>query len=138
MKTRLLAALLTYQNGIRLDFIKAPGLTTADEDLVAGQLHAIIDFFHSFDGPSERRWLSLLTTSELNLVIERGSRCYLVVVVKGPVPPALRQVMQSGLREFEALNAAVLPRWSGLMSEIQGSVEILRRIMAWGPRPRAP
>ncbi len=129
--TKPLAALLAYNSGLRIDLLKAKGLSTVDEDLLVGQLDVIMTFLRSPETLSDGRWMSQMTTDEMTIVIERGTQCYLVVIIRGPIPQDLRSGMQSALGEFEALNGNVLANWSGLMSEVRGCREALQRIMEW-------
>ncbi len=129
MKTRLLAALLIHMRGLKIDSLEAPGLSTADHDLLAGQLDAILRFLHSPATFSAGKWVSLITTDEMTLVIERGAHCYLAVALRGPIPEALPVSMRSLLAEFEALNGSTLQGWGGQFQDLRGPRAVLASII---------
>jgi OOP family OmpA-OmpF porin len=105
--------LIHTQTGLLLQHVTAESVTAQDADMVSGMLTAIRDFARDSFGTGADDTLDTFRVGELAGVIEQGPHAYLAAVVRGTVPPDLRQTLQRALETIHLQQAADLEAFEG-------------------------
>ncbi len=105
------------RSGLLMCHPAGPSKIEIDPDVMAGMLSVIIDFVkRSFaEGSDELRRFEL---SDRTVVIERGDRLIVAVVLSGQEPPDLRDKIRAFAARSERDYAELLEQWSGDMAEM--------------------
>ncbi|MGQ9612895.1 MAG: SH3 domain-containing protein, partial [Chloroflexus sp.] len=89
------AFLIQRDSGILICHLAAPGIPTADRDLVSGMLTAIRDFARDALGEGDE--LGAISYESRQIVIASGSAAYLAVVITGVEPRGFREELRQTL-----------------------------------------
>ncbi|MCK4949019.1 MAG: hypothetical protein KAS60_02870 [Thermoplasmata archaeon] len=100
-----------------------------DEDIFSGMLTIVQEFVKDSFRTRSEGGLKRLDFGNSMIVIERGSHVYLACVVAGDEPVFLPLHMVEIIGEIEGHYSDVLENWSGLLTELEGVDEIIRRLM---------
>ncbi|MCK4456403.1 MAG: hypothetical protein KAW39_01540 [Thermoplasmata archaeon] len=100
-----------------------------DEDIFSGMLTIVQEFVKDSFKTRSEGGLKRLDFGGNMIVIERGPHVYLACVVAGDEPTFLPLHMVETIGEVEGGYADVLENWSGLLSELDGVDEIIRKLM---------
>lgn len=122
--SQVLAVYLIHPGGFALASRLAPGVRTADEDLLAANLRVLLDFLRRarLGGGGS---LTTIASGDLTLCMERGRYCDLAALVRGQITESLRTILRSALRRIEAANRRWLVRWNGEPRDVAGFNEAL-------------
>jgi hypothetical protein len=112
-------------DGLLLGSEVFPGEDAIDGDLFAAALDTIQNFLRTSFAMLQGKWLRSIRQGDHTLVIERGRRTYLILILRGPEDDQLRRRMRDLLRKYEDANADALAPWSGMPSDIVGTNELL-------------
>ncbi len=100
-----------------------------DEDIFSGMLTVMQDFVRDSFRSRSNTGLSRMDFGDNKIVIERGYYIYLATVLTGDEPTLLPLYMAEVVKEIEEKYADVLDDWSGLLSELEGVEEIVKKII---------
>jgi hypothetical protein len=127
------AALLMYEDGTLVGAKSRPDETVIDQDLFGATLDVIQNFMRTSFPILRGKSLSSISHGNYTLVVERGHRIYLTVVLEGEETDQLRRQMRDLLLDFEGQNRTVLERWRGIPAEAQGTEEMLSSLFEETP-----
>ncbi|MFQ6106716.1 MAG: hypothetical protein ACE5QF_03900 [Thermoplasmata archaeon] len=100
-----------------------------DEDIFSGMLTIVQDFVKDSFRKRSEGGLKRLDFGKNMIVIERGPHIYLACVVSGEEPVFLPLHMVEVISEIEAEYGGILQNWSGMLTELEGIDEIIRKLM---------
>ncbi len=100
-----------------------------DEDIFSGMLTIVQDFVKDSFRKRSEGGLKRLDFGDNMIVIERGPHVYVACVVAGDEPVFLPLHMVEIIGEIEGEYGDVLEGWSGMLTELEGIDEIIRRLM---------
>jgi len=100
-----------------------------DEDIFSGMLTIVQDFVKDSFRRRSESGLKRLDFGKNMIVIERGTSTYLACVVAGEEPVFLPLHMVEVLKEIEEKYGDILKGWSGMLAELEGIDEIIRKLM---------
>ena len=100
-----------------------------DDDIFSGMLTVMQDFVKDSFRSRSSTSLSRLDFGDNKIVIERGFFVYLATVLTGDEPTLLPLYMAEIVKEIEEKYADVLDNWSGLLGELEGAQDIVRKII---------
>lgn len=127
------AAFLTFEDGTLIGSKSRPGETTIDQDLFGATLDVIQNFMRTSFPILRGKSLSSISHGDYTIVVERGKRAYVTVVLEGEETDQLRRQMRDLLIEFEEKNHAVLANWRGMPAEAKGTDNLLLTFFAEAP-----
>ncbi|HEY5539340.1 MAG TPA: hypothetical protein VIL58_07360, partial [Thermoplasmata archaeon] len=123
------SAFLVFHDGTLIgSFVKEPG-TTIDQDLLAATLDVIQNFMRTSFPILQGTSLKTIEHGSLKIIIERGRRCYLTVVLEGEENDLLRRQMRDEVLAFESANDQVLRDWRGVPEEALGADQMFKRVL---------
>jgi len=122
------AAFLTFQDGTLIASKAKPGESGIDQDIFSATLDVIQNFMRTSFPMLRGTSLRTIEHGDYRILIERGRRCYLTVVLKGEENDQLRRQMRDELLAFEATNAAILRGWRGVPAEASGADTLLQKL----------
>jgi len=101
-----------------------------DADIFAGMLTAVQSFVQdSFDSSGEMTTgLGRLEYGDMKILIEHGENIFLTAVFKGTEHGDMKLALKQSLREIEEAQGEVLASWSGIVSELAPTEEIIKRL----------
>ncbi len=100
-----------------------------DEDIFSGMLTVVQDFIRDSFRQRTQTGIKRLDFGESKILIERTQHCYLTSVVLGNEPALLPLYMAEVLREIEATYGNVLSNWSGMLHELPGIDEVIKKLV---------
>ncbi|MCK4443119.1 MAG: hypothetical protein KAW09_01145, partial [Thermoplasmata archaeon] len=100
-----------------------------DDDIFSGMLTVMQEFIKDSFGERATTGLSRMDFGDNKVVIERGSFVYLATVLTGEEPALLPLYMAEIVKEIEEKFIEELDDWSGLLSELEGVEEIVRKLI---------
>lgn len=127
------AAFLTFEDGTLIGSKSRPGETTIDQDLFGATLDVIQNFMRTSFPILRGKSLSSISHGDYTIVVERGKRTYVTVVLEGEETDQLRRQMRDLLLEFEDKNQQVLASWRGIPAEAKGADNLLLNFFAEAP-----
>jgi hypothetical protein len=107
-----------------------------DEDIFSGMLTVVRDFVKdSFK--RARKGLDRLGFGDEKVLIERSDHTYLATVVVGEEPKLLPLYMAQILEEVEKKYGSVLEKWTGLLYELEGIDDVVKKLLLVASNPKA-
>lgn len=100
-----------------------------DEDIFSGMLTVVQDFVKDSFRSRTRVGLKRLDFGDSKILMERSPHTFLASVVLGDEPALLPVYMIEVLKEVEEKFGDRLERWSGMLHEIQGVDDIIRKLI---------
>ena len=100
-----------------------------DEDIFSGMLTVVQDFIRDSFRQRTETGLKRLDFGQSKILIERSQHCYLTAVVLGSEPALLPLYMAEVLREIERTHGNVLGNWTGMLHELPGVDETIRKLV---------
>ena len=123
------SAFLIYEDGTLISsYAKEPG-ASVDEDLFSATLDVIQNFMRTSFPILKGTSLRTIEHGDLKIIVERGRKCYLTVVLEGEENDLLRRQMRDEVLAFEDRNEKVLRSWRGVPEEAVGADTILKKIL---------
>jgi len=104
-----------------------------DEDIFSGMLTVLQDFVKDSFRQRSRVGLKRLDFGASKILIERSPNTFLATVVVGDEPPLLPIYMVEVLQAAEERFGAVLRNWSGMLQELEGISDIIKRLILVTP-----
>ena len=99
-----------------------------DDHILSGMLTAIQNFVEDSFKLQEGK-LNELQYGELKILLERGDKIYIAVVIKGEEPDNLMTYVKTGLERIEDKYSHVLEKWDGDYSKLRGIREYLEDLI---------
>jgi hypothetical protein len=127
------AAFITFEDGTLIGSQSRAGGTVIDQDLFGATLDVIQNFMKTSFPILRGKSLSAITHGSYTLVVERGRKIYITVVLEGEETDQLRRQMRDLLLDFEAKNRTVLTDWRGIPADASGTDELLTSLFAETP-----
>ncbi|HYM40589.1 MAG TPA: DUF5915 domain-containing protein, partial [Thermoplasmata archaeon] len=107
-----------------------------DEDIFSGMLTVVRDFVKdSFK--RARKGLDRLGFGDEKVLIERSDHTYLATVVVGEEPRLLPLYMAQILQEVETKYGTVLDKWTGLLHQLDGIDDVIKKLLYVATDPNA-
>jgi len=100
-----------------------------DEDIFSGMLTVVQDFVKDSFKDRTRVGLKRLDFGDSKILIERGPNVFLATVLLGEEPVLLPLYMIEVIREIEEKYGHVLRGLSGILDELEGIEEIIRKLI---------
>ncbi len=114
-------AFLVYQNGTLIASKTEGEGTAVDKDIFAATLDAIQTFMRTSFPLLRGKWLKTIEHGDVKIVLERGQKVYLAVVIAGQENDQLRRLMRDVIQAIEVQNSATLLDWSGVPEDVKGA-----------------
>ncbi|TLZ51805.1 MAG: hypothetical protein E6K18_03965 [Methanobacteriota archaeon] len=108
-----------------------------DEDIFSGMLTVVQDFIRDSFKQRTHTGIKRLDFGQSKILIERSPHCFLASVVLGSEPALLPLYMAEILREIEKKFGDVLNGWSGMLHELPGIDETIRKLVLVTEAPDA-
>ncbi len=122
------AAFLTFQDGTLIASRAQPGAAGVDQDIFSATLDVIQNFMRTSFPVLRGTSLRTIEHGDYRILIERGRRCYMTVVLAGEENDQLRRQMRDELLGFEGKNVEALRTWRGVPTDAVGADDALRRM----------
>ncbi len=107
-----------------------------DEDIFSGMLTVVRDFVKdSFK--RARKGLDRLGFGDEKVLIERSEHTYLATVLVGEEPHLLPLYMAQILQEVEAKYGTTLEKWTGLLHQLEGIDDMIKKLLYVASDPNA-
>jgi len=120
---------LVYEDGTLISSYAKEAGTSIDQDLFSATLDVIQNFMRTSFPILKGTSLRTIEHGDLRIIIERGRRCYLTVVLEGEENDLLRRQMRDEVLTFEDANEPILRIWRGIPEEAVGADNLLKRIL---------
>ncbi len=128
-------AFLVYENGTLIASRSEEDESKVDKDIFTATLDAIQSFMRTSFPLLRGKWLKTIEHGSVKILLERGQRVYLAVVIAGEENDQLRSVMRAVVNAVESKNVATLPNWSGVPEAVVGTREALGTLFDRGGMP---
>ncbi|HEV8594517.1 MAG TPA: DUF5915 domain-containing protein, partial [Thermoplasmata archaeon] len=100
-----------------------------DEDIFSGMLTVVQDFIKDSFRQRTATGIKRLDFGQSKILIERSPHCFLTAVVLGSEPALLPLYMAEVLREIERKHGDILGNWTGMLHELPGVDEVIRKLV---------
>ncbi len=100
-----------------------------DEDIFSGMLTVVQDFIKDSFRQRTATGIKRLDFGQSKILIERSQHCFLTSVVLGSEPALLPLYMAEVLREVERKFGDILGNWTGMLHELPGVDEVIRKLV---------
>lgn len=118
-----------YQDGRLIRHVSAHPIGTVDKQVIASMLTAVQEFVKD-SLQKEGEFLGKIEYGKkTKILIEKGNKVYLAVVLTGHDPESLRNTLAKMVREIEKDYAKKLKRWDGDSSKFEGLDEMVIELM---------
>ncbi len=122
---KVIGVYLIYENGTLISSKTSIQDEAVDEDIFSATLDAIQTFMRTSFPLLLGKWLRRIEHGDVKILIERGRRSYLAVVIQGEDSDTLWVKMKEAVERFETTNEITLADWSGVTDELTGIGETL-------------
>jgi uncharacterized repeat protein (TIGR01451 family) len=126
-----------YNNGILISHVTTRALKPehhANEVVVSGMLTAVLNFTQDAfteETKNKKAWgIKEIQMNEKNILVERGKYTYLATVFSGRSGKRLYMKSRRALNNLENRNDKLFQSWDGNLSQLSGTNEILRSMIA--------
>lgn len=124
------SAFVLHNTGLLITSFANEGGSKVDSDILAGMISAITNFVQdSFRGFNEGQPLQSIRFKGKEIAFEHGSYLILAFEVSGTMDDDARAKISDELKQIESKNGSVLKCWDGSMSDMQGLIEQLRKML---------
>jgi len=120
---------LTYKNGLLITHETRKLTEDVQEDVFTSMLSAVQDFVKDSFYSKSKLDLNRLDFGDSKILIEKGNNVSIAVVLVGHEPTLLPLFMREVIREVEDTYADVLDDWGGIMEELDGANEIVKKLL---------
>jgi uncharacterized protein DUF5915 len=100
-----------------------------DEDIFSGMLTVVQDFVKDSFKSRTRVGMKRLDFGDSKILIERSPHTFLATVLVGQEPRLLPLYMLQVLKEVEDRYGTVLERWSGLLHQVEGIDDVVKKLL---------
>lgn len=120
---------LTYQNGLLIAHETRKLNEDVQEDVFTSMLAAVQDFVKDSFYSKSKLDLNRLDFGDSKILIEKGKFVSIAVVLVGYEPDLLPLFMREIIREIEDTYIEVLDDWDGVIDELEGTSDIIKRLL---------
>jgi OOP family OmpA-OmpF porin len=121
--------LIHSNTGLVLQHVTAEAVAAQDPDMVSGMLTAIRDFVRDSFFAGGEDTIHRFQMGELDGVVEHGPHAYIAALVRGTVPPDLRQTLQRALETIHLQHAAELEAFAGDAAAFENTRPVLQECL---------
>src|SRR5207244_7182418 len=100
-----------------------------DEDIFSGMLTVVQEFVKDSFRSRTKVGLKRLDFGDSKILIERSAHTYLATVLIGEEPALLPLYMIEVLKEVKGKFGETLEKWSGMLHELAGVEELIRKLI---------
>ncbi len=100
-----------------------------DEDIFSGMLTVVQDFVKDSFKSRTRVGMKRLDFGDSKILIERSPHTFLATVLVGHEPKLLPLYMLQVLKEVEDRYGTVLEKWSGLLHQLDGIDDVIKKLL---------
>ncbi len=122
---QVLGVYLIYENGTLIASKTSIEDRTVDEDIFSATLDAIQTFMRTSFPLLLGKWLRRIEHGDVRILIERGKKSYLAVIIQGEDTDTLWIKMKESVERFERMNELELMDWSGAADDLNQVSETL-------------
>jgi hypothetical protein len=108
-----------------------------DEDIFSGMLTVVQDFVKDSFKSRTRIGMKRLDFGDSKILIERSPHTFLATVLIGHEPRLLPLYMLQVLKEVEERYGSVLEKWTGLLHQLEGIDDVIRKLLLVAKDPTA-
>src|SRR5947208_607813 len=108
-----------------------------DEDIFSGMLTVVQDFVKDSFKSRSRVGMKRLDFGDSKILIERSPHTFLATVVFGQEPKLLPLYMLQVLKEVEDRYGTVLEKWTGLLHQLDGIDDVIKKLVLVAKDPSA-
>src|SRR5438094_713856 len=108
-----------------------------DEDIFSGMLTVVQDFVKDSFKSRSRVGMKRLDFGDSKILIERSPHTFLATVVVGQEPKLLPLYMLQVLKEVEDRYGTVLEKWTGLLHQLDGIDDVIKKLVLVAKDPSA-
>ena len=108
-----------------------------DEDIFSGMLTVVQDFVKDSFKARTRIGMKRLDFGDSKILIERSPHTFLAAVVVGQEPKLLPLYMLQVLKEVEETYGSVLEKWTGLVHQLDGIDDTIKKLVLVAKDPSA-
>src|SRR5213596_3478015 len=108
-----------------------------DEDIFSGMLTVVQDFVKDSFKSRSRVGMKRLDFGDSKILIERSPHTFLATVVFGQEPKLLPLYMLQVLKEVEDRYGSVLEKWTGLLHQLDGIDDVIKKLVLVAKDPSA-
>lgn len=108
-----------------------------DEDIFSGMLTVVQDFVKDSFKSRTRVGMKRLDFGDSKILIERSPHTFLATVIIGQEPRLLPLYMLQILKEVEDRFGGTLEKWTGLMHQLEGVDDIVKKLLLVAQTPDA-
>src|SRR5438094_34458 len=108
-----------------------------DEDIFSGMLTVVQDFVKDSFKSRSRVGMKRLDFGDSKILIERSPHTFLATVVFGQEPKLLPVYMLQVLKEVEDRYGTVLEKWTGLLHQLDGIDDVIKKLVLVAKDPSA-
>jgi outer membrane protein OmpA-like peptidoglycan-associated protein len=105
--------LIHEKTGLLLQHVVDPGASSSDVQVISGMLTAIRDFVHDSFRMERTGSLETMKVGELTVLVEPGPHAFIVGVIRGAVPPDLRDIFQTTIEDIHKEYGRLLENFVG-------------------------
>ena len=106
-----------------------------DEDIFSGMLTVVQDFVKDSFKSRTRVGMKRLDFGDSKILIERSPHTFLATVLVGQEPRLLPLYMLQVLKEVEDRYGTVLDRWTGLLHQLEGIDDMVKKLLIVAKEP---
>src|SRR5919204_1971298 len=106
-----------------------------DEDIFSGMLTVVQDFVKDSFKSRTRVGMKRLDFGDSKILIERSPHAFLAAVLVGQEPRLLPLYMLQVLKEVEDTYGSVLDRWTGLLHQVEGIDDVVKKLLLVAKEP---
>src|SRR5438309_1734401 len=108
-----------------------------DEDIFSGMLTVVQDFVKDSFKARTKTGMKRLDFGDSKILIERSPHTFLAAVVVGQEPKLLPLYMLQVLKEVEDRYGTVLEKWTGLLHQLEGIDDAIKKLVLVAKDPSA-
>ena len=108
-----------------------------DEDIFSGMLTVVQEFVKDSFRSRARIGMKRLDFGDSKILIEHSPHTFLATVLVGHEPKLLPLYMLQILKEVEDRYGTVLERWTGLLHQLEGVDDVIKKLLLVAKDPRA-
>jgi predicted regulator of Ras-like GTPase activity (Roadblock/LC7/MglB family) len=121
----ILGVYLIYEDGTLIASKTSLEDKSVDDDVFGATLDAIQTFMRTSFPALLGKWLRRIEHGDVNILVERGKRCYLALIIRGEDTDTLWIKMKEAVERFEKSNDQRLLDWTGIPDDLDMVSETL-------------
>lgn len=123
-------AYMIYADGTLIAAKSTSSEPGVDLDIFSATLDVIQNFMRTSFPLLSGKWLKAIDHGDMRIILERGERVYLALVLTGEENDLLRREMKDVISSFESRNESRLAAWRGMAQDAVGTEAALETFFA--------